>query len=305
MNEITPFSMPGPFLRGNLHTHTTNSDGVLPLEEVVLKYKNSGYDFLSITDHFLPSYDFPITDAREYRSDTFTPISGVELHAPRTANCDLWHISAIGIPYDFAPRLLDEDGPAIARRAAEAGAFITLVHPGWYSLSLEDAATIEVAHAVEIYNHGCQIMHDKGHGAYLLDGMLDRGHKLLTTAVDDAHFRSPDFGYAWIELKAKSREPEDILQALKDGHFYSTQGPQFHTIAVSDTQDQLYVECSAVSGVLVVGCGYLHAHHFATGLSKATISLEPLASSPWFRVVLIGADGKQAWSNPIWKEDLR
>lgn len=299
MKEIAPFSLPGQFLRGNLHTHTTNSDGMLTLEEVVNKYKNSGYDFLSITDHFLPSYDFPITDARPYRTDNFTPLAGVELHAPNTASGELWHISAIGIPYDFSPRLPDEDGPAIARRAAQAGAFITLVHPGWYSLSLDEAETIEVAHAVEIYNYGCQIMHDKGHGAYLLDGMLDRGHKLLATAVDDAHFKSPDFGYAWIELKAKSREPEDILDALKQGHFYSTQGPQFHSLAISD--EAISVECSAVQGVLVVGCGYLHAYKFATGMTKANISLEPLASSPWYRVVLLGADGKQAWSNPIWK----
>lgn len=302
MKELRPFSLPGKFLRGNIHTHTTNSDGVLSIEEVVNKYKGSGYDFLSITDHFLPSYDFPITDARQYRTDTFTPIAGVELHAPRTENCDLWHISAIGVPYDFAPTLTDEDGPALARRAAEAGAFITLVHPGWYSLSLQDAETIEVAHAIEIYNHGCQIMHDKGHGAYLLDGMLDRGHRLLTTAVDDAHFKTPDFAYAWIELKADSREPEDILSALKQGDFYSTQGPQFHTIAASE--EHLYVECSAVAGVLVVGCGYLHAYHFATGMTKASISLESLSASPWFRVVLIGTDGKQAWSNPIWKDTL-
>jgi hypothetical protein len=299
MNELIPFSLPGRFLRGNTHSHTTHSDGALPLEHVVQRYKESGYDFLAITDHFLPAYGFPLTDARPYQTERFTPISGVELHAPRTANSALWHITALGLPYDFPPRRDDEDGPALARRAAQAGAFITLVHPAWYSLSLEDAATIEVAHAVEIYNHGCQIMHDKGDGAYLLDGLLDRGHRMWATAVDDAHFKSPDFGAAWLQLKSASRESRDIVQALKDGHFYSTQGPEIHSAAMDD--EWLEIECSSVASVLVVGCGYLMAHQFATSLTRARISLAPLAQSPWLRVVLTGADGRRAWTNPVWR----
>ena len=293
------FSRPGTFLRGNLHAHTTNSDGMLPTEEVVRRYKESGYDFLALTDHFLPSYQFPLTDARQFASDTFTPLAAAELHVPRTENSALWHITAIGLPYDFEPTREGEDGPTIARRAADAGAFVTLVHPAWYSLSLADALTIDAAHAVEIYNHGCQLMHDKGDGAYLLDGLLDRGRPMLATAVDDAHFKSPDFGAAWVELKADSRDQADIVSALKAGSFYSTQGPVFHDIET--TASHLNVRCSAVNGILVVGAGYLMAYQFATGLTRASIDLAPLAKSPWYRVVLIGADGKRAWSNPVWK----
>jgi len=300
MNDIAPFGLPGRFLRGNIHAHTTNSDGALPLADVVSRYVDSGYDFLSITDHFLPAYEFPLTDARTYRTERFTPIPGVELHAPRTANSALWHITAVGLPYDFAPRREGETGPEIARRAAEAGAFITLVHPAWYSLSLEDAATVDVAHAVEIYNHGCQLMHDKGDGAYLLDGLLDRGHRLLATAVDDAHFKSPDFGGAWLELKAASREPEAIVAALKSGHFYSTQGPQIHSLAADS--EAIEIECSSAAGVLVVGCGYLMSYKYATSLTRARLSLAPLDKSPWFRVVVIGTDGRRAWTNPVWKQ---
>src|SRR5207247_7060750 len=38
-------------LKGNLHAHTTFSDGRLPVEEVVTRYRDMGYDFLAITDH--------------------------------------------------------------------------------------------------------------------------------------------------------------------------------------------------------------------------------------------------------------
>ena len=40
-----------PLLKGNLHTHTTFSDGRLPIDEVIARYRELGYDFLAITDH--------------------------------------------------------------------------------------------------------------------------------------------------------------------------------------------------------------------------------------------------------------
>lgn len=39
-----------PLLRGNLHTHTLLSDGLLSPDEVIARYRNLGYDFLAITD---------------------------------------------------------------------------------------------------------------------------------------------------------------------------------------------------------------------------------------------------------------
>ena len=33
--ENNPFALPGHFYKGNLHTHSTNSDGRLPPEEVI------------------------------------------------------------------------------------------------------------------------------------------------------------------------------------------------------------------------------------------------------------------------------
>ena len=39
------------WLRGNLHAHTTLSDGQLPPEAVIAAYEQAGYDFLAISDH--------------------------------------------------------------------------------------------------------------------------------------------------------------------------------------------------------------------------------------------------------------
>ncbi len=40
-----------PWLRGNLHAHTTFSDGVKEPAQLVAAYEALGYDFLAITDH--------------------------------------------------------------------------------------------------------------------------------------------------------------------------------------------------------------------------------------------------------------
>ena len=40
-----------PFFKGNLHCHTTVSDGKLSPDEVVALYRDLGYDFLALTDH--------------------------------------------------------------------------------------------------------------------------------------------------------------------------------------------------------------------------------------------------------------
>ncbi|HVU14003.1 MAG TPA: hypothetical protein VHD90_22145, partial [Phototrophicaceae bacterium] len=61
MNSL-PFDKPGRFYRGNLHTHSTRSDGRLSPELVCRFYREAGYDFLAITDHFMERYGYPITD---------------------------------------------------------------------------------------------------------------------------------------------------------------------------------------------------------------------------------------------------
>ena len=131
MTDIAPFSLPGRFWRGNLHTHSTLSDGVLSPEAVVDAYKTAGYDFMMLSDHFIGHFNWPIADTRKFRSNSFTTIIGSEVHAPATSAGELWHIVAAGLPLDFEPAAPDETGPALAQRAAAAGAFVGIAHPAW------------------------------------------------------------------------------------------------------------------------------------------------------------------------------
>ena len=48
---LLPFPDSMPWLRGNLHAHTTFSDGVKDPAQLIAAYETLGYDFLAITDH--------------------------------------------------------------------------------------------------------------------------------------------------------------------------------------------------------------------------------------------------------------
>ena len=317
MAEIAPFSSPGKFYKGNLHTHSTLSDGALSPEQTVSAYRERGYDFLQLSEHFVHNYHFPVADTRAFRGNAFTTILGAELHAPETSTGELWHILAAGLPRDFAPTEEGETGPALARRAADAGAFIAIAHPAWSQLTLEDGNAVDFADAVEIYNHGCFTGNDRGDGWYLMDQMLRQGNRLTAIATDDAHFNGDDAFGGWVHVKAESLEPEALLAGLKAGQFYSSQGPQIHELTV--TRDEVSIVCSPVETITVL-CGNTRAAaRQGSSLTEATLNISGLNKFwtgrdrvspkvadpvPWIRIALIDHGWRRAWSNPIWLDEL-
>jgi len=305
---LSAFTAPGRFWRGNLHTHSTRSDGVLSPEEVCRRYRDEGYDFLALTDHFVGHFGYPIVDTIPFRTNQFTTILGAELHSGAMANGELWHILAVGLPEDFAPSNTpsfvpvedQETGAQIAARAVAAGAFVAIAHPQWSGLTIEDARAIETAHAVEIYNHGCAAGCDRPDGFAIADQLLTEGRRLTLVATDDAHFSEPDHFGGWVMVKSEANEPEALLAALKRGDFYSSQGPELRDVRLEG--DHVVVECSAVQSIVAIGWGTgakaVHGH----SLTRGEVPLARLNNSPWVRVAVIDAAGKRAWSNPIWIE---
>lgn len=310
MSLLAPFAAPGRFWRGNLHTHSNLSDGALEPGQVVDAYKNAGYDFMQLSEHFIDHFNYPIADTRNFRSNTFTTLIGAELHAPETAVGELWHIVAAGLPLDFPRNLEGETGAKVAARAREAGAFIGIAHPAWSQLTMEDGRAIASAHAVEIYNHGCAVENDRGDGWYLLDQMLTEGSRLSAFATDDAHFKTPDHFGGWVHVKAESLDPDALLQSLKAGLYYSSMGPQIHGIEIEGKE--IAIATSPVDTITVICGNSRSAVRSGKAIIDASFDLKRLEQgwlmrrkSPWFRVVAIDHAGKRAWSNPIWWDELR
>ena len=303
------FGLPGRFWRGNLHCHSTRSDGVLDPAEVCARYRDEGYDFIALTDHFVGLYDYPIVDTAAYRTSGFTTILGAELHSGAMENGSIWHILAVGLPEGFRPPDVpgfiaqpgQEPGVDLARRAREAGAFVAMAHPEWSGLSESDArAMAQAVHAVETYNHGCAVESDRGQGFYTLDRLLEAGHRLTLCATDDAHFKGPDHFGGWVMVKALENTPEALLAALKAGHYYASTGPEI--LDLDWKEDRVVVRCSPVSRVIVQGAREASVVVHGEGMTDVEVPIGHCAASPWMRVTIADQAGNRAWTNPKWKE---
>jgi len=292
-----PFNLPGQFFKGNLHTHCTESDGDYPAEEVVKRYRQQGYDFLALSDHFLERYGYPITDTRPYRTNRFTTLTAAELHVGKTLNDEVWHVLAVGIPLDFAPPEKDEDIVGISTRAANLGAFIGIVHPAWYGLQPDDARMLPVAHAIEIYNHGSEVENDRGDGWSLCDVLLNEGRRIFAYATDDAHHMTHDAFGGWIHVKAENLDPDSILHGIKLGHFYSSQGPHIYDIRIEN--DDVVVDCSPASVVIASGRGSRATKQMGAGLTHVRLPLKRFKDAH-LRITVVDQRNRKAWSNPVW-----
>lgn len=300
------FAAQGRFWRGNLHTHSTLSDGALAPGEVCRRYADEGYDFICLSDHMVGRYGYPIADTTPFRSNSFTTVLGAEVHTDRMANGEIWHMLAVGLPADFErPEAPDFDGAAaregadtLAARCAEAGAFVAIAHPQWNGMTLADARRIGAAHAVEIYNHGCAVESERGDGTAILDLLLSEGRRLGACATDDAHFKGPDFFGGWVMVKAEELDPASLVRALKAGDYYSSQGPRLHDVRIEN--GELHVACSPVDRVLALGAGAASVHRHGRGMTEASLPAQRFRAGGWMRVVVTDHHQRRAWSNPIW-----
>lgn len=175
-------------LRGNLHAHTTFSDGVLAPHRLVEEYERLGYDFLAITDH-----DDHVTTGY-WRA--------LERLAPRLL---LFH----GIELSWAA-FPQHVGKVVGDRET----LLVLNHPARYKLSVDDTLRrIERIRADGVSLDAIEVT-DTGlyRPLYHTDSI-----PLAKVATDDAH-KPVHFGRAWVEVDA-ARDRDAIIQAIRAGDF--------------------------------------------------------------------------------------
>ena len=156
---------------------------------------------------------------------------------------------------------------------------------------------MDMAHAVEIYNHGCALETDRGDGFHVLDALLNEGRRLTGFATDDAHFHIDDSCGGWVNVKAEALDPDALVAALKAGDYYSSEGPEIRALAIDG--EEVVVECSPVRCVSIVGRGQRNLQANGADRTRARLPIGKFEGD-WLRVVVMDDSGKRAWSNPIW-----
>lgn len=282
-----------PFWKGNLHTHTQNSDGRKPVQEVVELYERAGYDFLALTDHWKCTVSAP------YYYKNMLVLPGIELDYNLPAQ--VIHIVGIGV----SEGILATERRFSAQRGIydirKAGGCAILAHPQWSLNTPELIASLRGLTAVEIYNSvsATPWNGDRADSCGLLDIAAANGTLLNTVASDDSHFYTGEACTSYIMLQADRLTPEAVMEGLRRGSFYASRGPRIHQIEVGE--EEIRVRCSPAARVvfhsdLVYVAGRCVA---GEGIEEASYPLNPARHERFVRAIVVDAQGRSAWANPI------
>ena len=300
--DLLPSKNSHKYFKGNLHGHSNHSDGALNPQEVVNRYKEIGYDFTCLSDHLWKDTEFAaetILETKHLNQKDFITIPSAELHClgKKYVKDGLWHIVANGLPLDFKCADEKETAPRLVQRAIEAGAFVTIAHPEWYSLTFDECLSLSHAHGIEIYNHSCHIEAQRGFGTAAADYLLQENNRIFLTATDDSHFKMQDSGGGWVMVAADKLSESSILNALKNGQYYSSTGVEIFEFEISNYQ--VNIQCSPSNQVCVVGQGAKSMSQNGKNITQAEFDLKKYPSE-WFRVSIANDSGDFAWTNPVW-----
>ena len=314
-----PFAAEGEWVRGNTHTHTTNSDGLMPPESVAQHYVAGGYDFLFYTDHG------KVTQPVEREDILLLP--GTEV----TAVCNsgrVCHVIGLNVRETF-PAEARPTAQEVVNSFREQDGLAIMGHPYWSGLTLEELLPLEGLTAIEVYNATCETAVGKGFASVHWDDLLTRGQRMMAVAVDDCHRPAFDSHRAWTMAKVAVRTPAALMRALAGGEFYCSTGPVIFDLSWdADAQDSqapggiVRVRCSPAKSITLAADGSKgsrieagrfgatrRARRLRTGgqllegardgdlLSGADFLLQ--GTERFVRVQIEDEHGRHAWTNPL------
>ena len=295
--------------KGNLHTHTLNSDGDSTPEDVVRWYREHGYQFLVLTDHnFLTAVGG--LNALHSAEGQFVVVPGEEL-SDRVGQKPI-HVNGFDVE-----RLVPVQGGATvvemlqrmtdAIRAARGVPSIN--HPNYeWAITPEELAQIRNTRLFEVYNGHPQVNNLGGGGAPGLEEMWDRvlssGKVIYGIAVDDAHdFKRPGDplargpGRGWVHVRADRLDARSLVDALERGDFYASTGVELQSVEASPSRLAISIKEVRGSKYHVQFIGRQGKVLSEAIGSPASYTIK--GDEGYVRARIMESNGRMAWVQPI------
>ena len=291
--------------KGNLHTHTTESDGDADPAFVVNWFMEHGYDFLMLSDH-------------NHRTILEHEVEGGPLMIPGeevSARIELGlipiHINGIGISRVVEPIHGDDIVGTIQANVDaihEANGIAQLNHPNFHwAFDHTHITQVRGADLMEVYNGhpGVNLYGAPGKPSTeeIWDGVLSAGRVIFGTATDDSH-RYYDYhpgmsnpGRGWVVVRAPELTVEAIVDGLATGEFYSSTGIVLTELEHSEESVSLEIEEES---------DFIYTTTFSgrdgevlaeeTGLSA---SYSIVGDEGYVRATVRSSSGGKAWTQPV------
>jgi len=226
VSQEFPEPSPGGWLRGEIHTHTTASDGLYEPAQLVERAQELGLEFLAITDHnsttaleSVKHAPLPILPGCEIT--TFFGhflVYGISAAPP-------WYEDDVLIP----PRQLQRRLPQRHRPLFSLGHPFVLGNPICCGCRLDAPFDAEKVDLVEVWTRGHSDPLADAQALMLFDKLRADGHPVVAVCGRDWHGPAQESAvtcrrYPALMVRAEPR-PGAILNALQRGAAYLSTGP--------------------------------------------------------------------------------
>ncbi len=299
MSRKSTFIESGKWFKGNTHMHTTFSDGRMEPKEAVDIYREAGYSFVVITDHW------HYGNHRHLESEGFLIFAGMEmdLYFPSKYEIGICHHVTVmadpdETPFKSGDRMEDVrklgNMEAMVDFMNSTGHICIYAHPGWSHIKMEEYDKVDCL-GMEIFNFATENDTGLGYADTYYNRGLWENRPRLCFACDDAHDPENTLG-GFICVKAADLTYKDILESIRKGSFYASTGPAIYDFYVED--GVAYVECSPCSDIYFYADTYpgVRPVRNSPGATSASYVLPQGARG----VYAVCCDGnKRAWTQII------
>lgn len=324
-----PAAAQARWFRGNTHAHSLNSDGDVPVDDVVRWFRTHGYHFTFVTEHEYYTEVGPL-NALFGAANRFLVMAGQEVtqrveDKDHTGGVRQAHVNALGTRRLVMPMGSQNIARGVSIAATytrndsairAAGGVMQVNHPNFiWSVPLADMMNLPDSTLFELWN-GHPIVYNLGGtdstGQAMLstearwDSILSRGKLLFGVADDDSHSykpqdaENPDLarpGRGWIWVRADTLTPEAIMRSLRRGDFYASTGITLRDLHVNTTEYRLEIAPAGDRRYLTefIGRG-------GRVLASST-TLQPAyrirGDEGYVRARISDSSGRMAWTQPV------
>lgn len=282
-----PLSFQSPYLaagftwrRGNLHTHTTQSDGTLSPADTAAAYGRLGYTFLCISDH--DTLTWPVEAPQG-----LIMIPGVEVGGGP-------HILAVGVETVPSHR---RSRQKVLDEIAQLGGIGILNHPNWEAdynhFPQKEMESLTGYAGIEIYNGVVEYLEGEALAMDRWDQLLSSGIPAWGFAHDDTHHERL-IGHGWLMAQLTEESRDGVMDALRNGRFYASTGVDI--VRVSVEGGTIVVDTSNGEHIRYIGP---HGRLLHKSDGPSAVYRPRDGAVGYARIDCYGRGAARAWTQPI------